>query len=239
MKRISITLVLLLLGAAFSGCTGPGNIVRGSGKVITESREVSGFDEVLLSGSGSLNIEQTGTESLTIEGEDNIIELIETEVTGGKLTMGVRNGAGISPTRPLQFNLTVKDIKAVTLSGSGDVMSPKLEADDLALEISGSGEMSLDQIAVESLEALISGSGELTVAGTASRQDVRISGSGNYRGADLKSEEARVRVGGSGSAEVDASDTLNAEISGSGDIIYIGDPNVTQNVNGSGKVRKR
>jgi hypothetical protein len=239
MKRISIALTLLLLGAAFSGCTGPGNIVRGSGNVTTESRDVSGFDEVLLSGSGSLNIEQTGTESLTIEGEDNIIELIEAEVTGGKLTIGVRNGAGISPTRPLEFNLTVKDIKALTLSGSGDIKSSKLEAEDLALEIGGSGEMSLDQIAVDSLEALINGSGELTVAGTASRQDVRISGSGNYSGADLKSEEATVSVGGSGSAEVDAGDTLNAEISGSGDIIYIGDPQVTQNVDGSGRVRKR
>jgi hypothetical protein len=38
---------------------------------------------------------------------------------------------------------------------------------------------------------------------------------------------------------VSASETLKADVSGSGTIEYVGDPQVSQNISGSGSVRRR
>jgi len=75
----SVALVVLLLGA----CICP--VTRGSGKITTQSRDVSGFDQVSLGGSGELTITQGDKDSLTIEAEDNVMRRIETEVKGDTL----------------------------------------------------------------------------------------------------------------------------------------------------------
>ncbi len=85
----------------------------------------------------------------------------------------------------------------------------------------------------------ISGSGEVSAEGADDDLDVTISGSGRFRGDNLKSKRASVDISGSGNAVVASRDTLDATISGSGSVEYVGDPQVRQNISGSGSVRKR
>lgn len=219
---------------AVIGC----NMVTGSGNVKSESRDVSGFSEVALLGSGSLSIEQTGTESLTIEADDNVLPLIQSTVSGGRLTIGPKENTSITNIKTLNYKLTVKDLNALDLSGSGNVTAPKINSDAMSLKISGSGNISIG-VTANSLGTTVSGSGEVTVSGKAARQQLTISGSGNYKAGDLESKEATVKVSGSGNATLKVSDALDATISGSGNIEYTGNPTVTQNVSGSGRVTKR
>src|SRR5437588_11641926 len=84
-RRLAIAATILLL----AGCTAPASTtIRGSGNVITTHRDVSGFSEVALLGTGTLTITQTGSEALTIEAEDNIMPKIKTEVTNNRLMIG-------------------------------------------------------------------------------------------------------------------------------------------------------
>jgi hypothetical protein len=76
--------------------TAPRDSIWGSGHLVTESRQVSGFDSVLLSGAGELILDQTGVESLTITAEDNIIGELTSDVVGGQLILGTRPGVSIS-----------------------------------------------------------------------------------------------------------------------------------------------
>jgi Putative auto-transporter adhesin, head GIN domain len=233
--KSAMALFTLLLG----GCAGgPGNNIQGSGKVTTESRNVSGFDEVSLSGTGNLTITRTGTESLTIEAEDNIIPYLKTDVANNRLTIGTKDNVSIQPTRPISYNLTVKDLSALDLSGSG-----KINASDISnlsqVTLSGSGNMDASGISSDKLIAQISGSGQMRAAGKAGSQDVRISGSGSYQADNLESKEARLEVSGSGHSTINVSDKLDVKISGSGSVEYIGNPTVTQDVSGSGRLGKR
>lgn len=213
-------LVTLLLAAMMSGCLpGTFNLVRGSGNVKTEQRTVSGFNEVELTGSGNLTIQQTGTEALTIEAEDNLLPLLTSDVAGGKLTLGAKPNTSYSPTKGVTYRLTVKDLRAVGVSSSGSVEGVNLKLGDLRIRISGSGNVRL--------------------AGTADTQNIDISGSGNYNGEGLDSRDVVIVVSSSGNATVKANGKLDARVSGSGEVIYIGNPTVTQNVTGSGKVLKR
>ncbi|HZD61139.1 MAG TPA: hypothetical protein VE439_11905, partial [Anaerolineae bacterium] len=67
-QPILIGLLLFFAAIYLSSCAGFGG-VTGSGNVTTESREVSGFNEISLSGRGNLIIEQGNEESLRIEAE--------------------------------------------------------------------------------------------------------------------------------------------------------------------------
>lgn len=194
--------------------------IAGSGKIVTEPRTVSGFSAVSLSGSGRVVVEQTGTESLTVTTDDNLLPYIRTEVHGNTLELGTKDPmTNLNPTEDIVFKLTVKKLDDVRISGSGQADLKGLTENQLQVRISGSGDMT-GQGAVDDL-------------------DLRISGSGSYTGQALKSRHATVGVSGSGSVVVNASDTLHASVSGSGSVEYVGDPQVTQNVSGSGSVHRR
>lgn len=211
----------------------------GSGNVISESRDVGDFTEVVLSGVGQLHITQTGSESLTIEAEDNIMPLLTSEVRGQRLVLGTEPGVHFSPKQPIRYTLTVKDLSAIRISGAGNVDVPALGTASLRLELSGAGNLTVTGLAADSLDVSLSGAGSATCAGEVRSQDVRISGAGSYRGDDLASVTARAVISGTGSAHLRVSEQLDARVSGVGSIIYSGNPAVRKSVSGVGRVSQR
>jgi hypothetical protein len=196
----------------------PAGIVIGSGRVVSEKRDVHDFDSVRMSGSGTLMLEQTGSESLVIEAEDNILPLLTSEVRDRRLVLGLRPGASYRSSRKVVYHLTMRDLKGIEVSGSGDVQGTAIKTESLTLQGSGSFDMRL--------------------AGRADRLQLDISGSGEHQGEDLESREATVRISGSGDATVKVTDRLDAVVSGSGNVVYVGNPTLTQRVTGSGSVRR-
>ena len=75
--------------------------VTGSGKVVNETRNVSGFDGLIIVGAGKINIDRTGTESLSITTDDNLLQYIDTQVRGGKLVIAHVIQARIGLGQPL------------------------------------------------------------------------------------------------------------------------------------------
>lgn len=111
--------------------------------MITESRDVSGFDEIVVLGSGEVVVDIDGSESLTIEAEDNIIPLLTTEVRGGRLELSVESNT--SPTVEVKYSITAAALVGVSIAGSGDVTVVDIDADSFAVEISGSGSGDIQQ----------------------------------------------------------------------------------------------
>ena len=213
-------------------------MIEGSGNKTTETRQVSGFDSIDLSGVGRLIVKQDGTESLTIEGDDNIVPKVKSEVAGGKLTIGLEKNTGINPKLPLVFNVTVREIRALALSGAGSIEASDIKSSNFEASISGAGSAALGNLAADSLKASLSGAGDFKVSGTVTSQDVTISGAGSYRADDLQSRDATVRTSGVGSANVHASDNLTARLSGVGSIRYYGSPAVQASRSGIGSITK-
>jgi hypothetical protein len=227
---IEVTIVMLLVSAC-------GIIPTfGSRNIITENRVVSGFDRVDVSGGGSLDIIQDGTEALTVETDDNVMQYITSEVRGGTLYLGMDFGMrSLIPSR-LHFTLHVKDLAGISTSGSWTVVSAAIKATDLDINVSGTGDVQVDSLTVDKLSASISGSGKMTLAGETKQQGIDISGSGKYLAGDLRSQDATITISGSGSITVWATGTLAAHISGSGSVSYYGSPQVSFDQSGSGSV---
>jgi hypothetical protein len=208
---LAVFAVVLLLAAC--------SVTRGSGQLATESRAVSGFSKIDLSVGGELTIQKTGTESLSISAEDNLLPRLTSEVSNDTLILGTKPNTTILPQQPITYTVTVNDLTGVAVSGSGNIRVPDLTTTALSISISGSG--------------------TITVNGTVEDQDLEISGSGGYEAAQLTSKTVKADISGSGTANVLATNVLDVEISGSGTVTYSGNPQIEQEISGSGKLIKK
>ena len=211
--RLLVSLVACCVLAA--GC----GVVTGSGRVATETRQVSGFTQINLDGNGEVTIEEGDAETLTIEADDNVLPALTSEVSDGTLKLGTKQGTTIRTMNPIRYRVTMTELTGISLSGSGAVNGRDLTIRAVRIDISGSGTVNL------------SGSGD--------EQDIRISGSGRYDGLQLTTQKVNAEISGSGEILVAVSAELRVNISGSGSVTYSGDPRIETSISGSGKLIKK
>jgi len=242
-KKIFSILTVLLTSVFLSACQLPFvNVIRGSGNLISDTRQVSDFNEIRLDGAGRLFITQGTDESLEIEAEDNIIDQLTSEVQENTLILGYKDepwSTTVIPTNGITYTLTVKDLTGITINGAGDLELDPLETPSLDVEINGAGQMDIDALEAESLSVHIAGTSTISIAGKVSSQDIIIDGAGNYQAGDLETDTTSIEINGIGNATVWAMDTLEINIDGGGTVNYYGTPSVTQDINGLGDINNR
>jgi len=222
------------------------------------------FNRVSNRGVGNLHLVQGEAEDLRIEGSDELKARVRTQVKDGTLEIWFEQdwldwfSFGITGGWKLDYYLTMRDINGIAMRGAGSLDCPKIETTDLELsqagagniaigslsatelkvKHSGAGNLNIKSLEVEDLSVDHSGLGNIDLAGRASRQDVSLSGAGNYSAANLESQDAAVKQSGLGNAHVWAVTTLEASLSGAGNIEYRGSPTLTQKASGLGSIRK-
>jgi hypothetical protein len=234
-KRMIFGCLIILIALLTSACEI--NVTTGSGKVITQSRAVSGFSSVTFAGLGELSITQGSTESLSIEGEDNILARILTEVKDGnlKISFDEENLQNmVRPTRTIKYDLKVKNLNNLDLSGAGSVNMTKLTTENLTFKVSGAGGVKIAQLTATNVTCTLSGAGNVELNGKVTNQSITLSGVGNYSAGDLQSLSATIGLTGAGSATIWARDVLNVKISGAGSVSYYDSPKVNKDITGLG-----
>ena len=231
MKTKIITFALILIGIRFTN----GETVQGSGKLKTEERTLSIFKEVFLTSSANIILMQGAEQKIKIEAEDNILQYIKTNVSNNKLSVSSENN--ISPTKAINIYITIKEITSLELTGSGNISVEKiLNSPSLNLKNIGSGNITAS-IKVEALDIIISGSGNIYLDGNAKETEIKINGSGKLNGKELIVFNCKVNLSGSGDCTIDVNNRLNADLSGSGNVFIVKEPeSLYGNCVGSGKV---
>ena len=215
---------------------GPGE--RGSGNVVTETRDVSGFHAIDISYPAQVLVKQGSKESLEIEAEDNLLPGLKTQVKNGVLDIFYKttNGKHVNPTKTVKITIVVKDLTSVDFTSTGDLTIENLKTNALDVSLSGAGNLKLDKILVKALGVSLSGAGSMSASGTADDLNLNISGFGDFKGTDLHSKDAQVDISGAGSATTWVDNNLDAQISGAGSISYYGSASVTKQVSGVGGI---
>jgi hypothetical protein len=229
---ISTVLITLLI---FVSCNVIGEM--GSGNVIRQERKVSSFTGIEVSGAFDVKLIQGTTNSVVVEADDNLMDLIRTEVQGS--TLVIDNKKPISHYRSLKVFITFTDMKSIDLSGAVDFETQgKLTLPELALSGSGAsdGKLELD---VQHLGIDCSGGSKLKLTGTAKDVDVDISGAVDLLAFDFPAENYKVSISGAGKADINVTKNLKVDISGAATVHYKGSPvNISQDVSGAGSVKK-
>jgi hypothetical protein len=199
---------------------------------------LSSFDAVSWNAVGEFEIEQTGREELTIEAEPEVVALTRSEVRNGRLWIGFGPGR-VQTNQPIRFHLQVKSLRSIESMGSGSIRVGPLSVDSLSMELRGSEMAELRRLQANSLDVRLRGAGQLQVAGgRVDAQRVSLEGAGDYVALGLASRRAEVSILGAGRVGVSASERLVAKIAGSGDLRYRGDPQVSSEILGAGRVMR-
>lgn len=229
--------VSVLMAAAGCGSSGPGaGRTRGSGHVTTEQRAVGPFERVELGGEGRLILSPDGPAQLEVQTDDNLLPLIETTVTDGRLVISTKPDVNIDPSNGVTYRVACDALSEVQLSGSGQIEVTDCRMDDLAVHLDGSGEIHVVGLDATKVDAEIDGSGTITTTGRSGTVSASVTGSGTFDGSELQALDGEARIPGSGRIDVWATRTLKADISGSGTVSYRGDPVITKDISGSGTV---
>ena len=206
-----------------------------------QTRSVSGFSSIESGGPFNVHVKITGTESVRLDIDDDVVNDVKTEVEGGVLKIGFRNNFSLRNHNIKRGDIyvTAKSLSAVANSGSGNLdLDGALTGPNVKVVLSGSGNMRV-AVKASALETRISGSGGIHIKGNTESAEFRISGSGEINGTGLTTETLAATISGSGSISITANKTVSARITGSGSVSYSGNATIGETrYTGSGRVNK-
>lgn len=214
MKKILLIIVLISL---VSGCNRIHDGIVGSGKLQKQKRDVGSFNSISTEGAFNLQIVCQKPHSLEIEGDDNVLPLVSTEVSNNVLH--IKSLRSYSVSEPITLRISVPDLEGISASGAGK------------LEISG----------IKNEKFVIDASGAPTIkaAGETKVLNVDASGAGKIDTHKLRAARVVVESKGVSKVEVYAAEQLDVTVSGPSSVIYEGDAVVNKTVNGPGSVEKK
>jgi len=206
----------------------------------TETRTVGEFDAIALAAPFNLQVTQGAQASVMVQADDKLLPLIETVVDNGRLEVRWKRGTNIWGSKgEVKVTVVTPKLRGLSTAGSGDIQLQAFSTPALKLSIAGAGNAVLTALTTDELGVSVAGSGDVKGAGKAGKLAISIAGSGDVKLMEMKSDDATVKISGSGSATVNAGKTLGVSIAGSGDVTYSGEATVKSSVAGSGSVTKK
>jgi hypothetical protein len=214
-----ITSLCIIAFIAFTAFAPAEQHIKGNGNVTSETRNLSGYSKVALAGSIDLVIDQNGKEGVVVEADENLHNVIVTEVENGTLKIHVKDDVSVSATR-MKVHVSCNNLNAISSGGSGDVsFKTKLTAEDFNISNGGSGDYKID-VAVKSLNINSGGSGDFVIKGNATAFEYSGAGSGDVNAKDLSTTNCRISIAGSGDVKLKKGVSAKVSSVGSGDVSY-------------------
>jgi hypothetical protein len=214
MVTVAVLLLALAVALPFVILFG-GAGVKGSGFERHEVRDVPPFHEVQIAGTLRTEIVRDNSHSVTVTGDDNLVEHVQTEVSEGVLT--IHTASRLRPRAGLNVHVSAPELDAVATSGTTKTSVTGIETNRFRLDTSGVAKTIL--------------------SGRCRDATMALSGAGKLDARDFDCDNVEIAVSGSGKATVCATSSLAVRISGAGKIECYGNPDtVTKDISGAGRV---
>jgi hypothetical protein len=241
MKQIifyfSILFIIILSAVS---CSKDRHWIKGEGDNVTNTRTSNSFTGIALSISADVELYEDSVFHIELNGQQNILDVIETKVKGNNLCIGLERFTTIRKHNPITIRVYLPKLENVDVSGSGNVKcKSNFQNAILNCTVSGSGSIDISADISESFTANISGSGDVNMGSTGNCKTgkYKVSGSGSINADWFKVDNLESNISGSGDQRVYAVKTLDVKISGSGMVYYRGNPVINSNISGSGKIK--
>ena len=214
MKKIVLLLILISLAA---GCHRLHDEIAGSGKLAKQKRDVASFKSIATEGAFAIQIVCQKPASIEIEGDDNVLPLVSTEVSNNVLH--IRNLRGYSVSEPITIKISAPDLEGISASGAGTIEVSGLKNEKFGIDASGAP--------------------AINAAGETGALTVDVSGAAKVDTHTLRAARVVEDSKGVSRIEVYAGEQLDVTVSGPSRVIYSGDAVVHKTVNGPGSVDKK
>lgn len=215
MRKLACLVLLTVLAA---GCHGKfTSQIKGSGKREIQKREVPAFTSISTEGVFTIEVTCQKNQSLEVEGDDNVLEYVTTEV--GSNILRLKNTRNYSTSEPVKFKISVPNLEGLSVNGAGHV------------DIKG---MNNDKFEIDT-----NGAATIVVAGNTKLIDVGANGAGKIDAENLHAARGVVDSRGVVRVDLDVTNQLDVTVSGPSTVTYKGDPVVNKTIHGPGKVERR
>ena len=230
---------LFLAFPVFTSCVFTNKPIYGNHQLVNHRISIDNYEKVILNIPGEVFYQQfsDSTPYLQIHTDENIYEALDVRVQNNQLIIEAKKDSIIRPSI-LTIYTCSHNLSQVTVNGSGEMhLKGEVNAKDFRLDITGSGNLLADSLLCDRLTAKVTGSGNAQLTGASNRSSFSIKGSGNIKAFDYFIQELECEITGSGNIEALATNKLNINITGSGNLSYRGDPqSINKDITGSGKV---
>jgi hypothetical protein len=233
----SLVLVFGIFLMMLSGCTYAAQGIKGDGNVIKQERSVSPFSGIEVGGAFKVFLTQGDKESLVVEADENLLEIIETEVHGN--TLKISTNKDIRGSEAMNVYITFKSLKEIDVSGACNLTGENtFKLEDLDLDCSGASDAMI-KLSAASLSLDCSGASRMELYGTAESIDMDVSGASDLDALEFEVKVCNAEISGASHAKIFVTGELSAEVSGAGSLKYKGDAVIkNHDVSGAGSLKK-
>lgn len=221
------------------------------GQTTKKTLELPEFKSIYVNSNYIVYLKQTNKQEVILEALPDIFQLTDVKVENGILMINIDrkpdnpnktiwakiDDIKLNPT--MKVFVSMKNINDLQVNGGGKIISENSIATDfITLGVAGSGSLDID-LKGNTVKAEVTGSGKLNLRGYATSLDAILGGSGSLTGFACPFENAKVKLSGSGNAELNVISQLDAVVMGSGNLKHKGNTkNVTKKVYGSGTIER-
>lgn len=235
--RIVVTSILsiIMLSCDFSLNIGTG--IDGNKKVVTQDRNISNnFESIKVSQGLDLYITQSNDVSLSVEADENLHDIIMTDVENG--TLRIYTTENIRRAASKKINLSIDNISAIKATSGSDVFSTNtIKTNSLELNSTSGADITLD-VKTETLNCYSTSGSDIRVSGTTKSLFAEATSGSDIKASDLIAETSKVKATSGADISVNTSKELTARATSGGDIRYSGNPEkVDKSDNSAGSVR--
>jgi Putative auto-transporter adhesin, head GIN domain len=210
-----------------------------SGPATTRSFAIGPFEAVSAEGSYDVRVVNGPAIAVSATGSARELDRLDIRVEGNSLRIGTKPGKwhvgwGSDDDEPV-VTVTAPLVRAVAVSGSGNMTVDRIDTDAFKASVSGSGDLQLAALRAKTVDFAVNGSGNLDARGTADDARINVGGSGDVDADGLSSNRATISVGGSGNLSTTVTGSATIAVGGSGDVSVRGTNSCTISKSGSGE----
>lgn len=236
--RIILTSILSILMLSCDFALNIKEGTKGNGNVITVNRTISSdFKQIKVSQGLELYIIQSDAVTLSVEADENLHDLIKTEIENNILKIYTSENIKSAASKKIIVNAkTISSIKAT--SGSSVYTANTIKDDEIELSATSGANMSLD-ITTQQLNCKATSGSSINLSGTTNLLNAQASSGSRIKATDLIANTSIIKASSGASVSTNTTKELTASASSGGSVDYSGEPEKVNTSNGvSGSVRK-
>ncbi len=234
-KIIKLTSILFLI-FSMTSCMFDG--VNGDGNVVSKKRKISN-DFVRINASRGLDIYITKSKniSLEVEADENLHELIETEVKNG--TLYITASKNINMASAKKIHISADNINEIKVNSGAEVYSENtFSSERLVLSVSSGAHAKMD-LRVDDLICESSSGAGMELMGEANTFSASSSSGSDIRAYDLTAKECKADASSGSDIKLHVTHKFQGRASSGADIKFRGNPeDISKNDNSGGSVRQ-
>ncbi|MBN3034264.1 MAG: DUF2807 domain-containing protein [Bacteroidales bacterium] len=237
MIHLPLVVMTGLMLIVSSGCTYGLTGVKGDGNVVTRERDISSFTGLDVGGAFRVYLTQGTSHQLKIETDENLHDLIRTEVKGG--TLHISTTSEIRDFSALNVFITFVELDEMDISGACRLTGEnRTTFRNIDLDFSGASKVDLEMEAGK-IHLDISGASQAEIEGNAEEMKLDASGASHMDCRSLSVRKLETDISGASHVTIHVSDELSADVSGASSFRYAGDPRIVyQDVSGAGSMKR-